>query len=136
MSQGTSNQFFSLSHVNFYPPSMRSFAVVITIIIIIMAEHGDDDGMTYLYAYHTRSRLPPAWWWGPAYALKASASIGQLYSLCRTSSALKEICIRRVLFRMIERPNRCTRVGTFFCPLLLHQPSGSGQISNQSQTWV
>lgn len=84
MSQGTSNPFFSLSHVNFYPPSMRSFAVVIT--IFIMAEHGDgdDDGMNYLYSYHTQSRLPPAWQWGPAYALKASASIGQLYSVLRT----------------------------------------------------
>ena len=34
------NQF--LSHVNFYPPSMRSFAVIIR-----MAEHDDNDSMNY-----------------------------------------------------------------------------------------
>ena len=34
------NQFFS--HFNFYPPSMRSFAVV-RVIIIMMAEHYNND---------------------------------------------------------------------------------------------
>ena len=99
-----------------------------------------NDSRNYFTLTTLQVPLPPAWQWGFAYGLKCisiSISIDRPTVLfCHASSALKEICIRRVLFRMIERPNRCKRAGTLF-PLLWFTPTKwQRQTSNQSQTWV
>ena len=50
---------------------------------------------------------------GFAYGLNASASIGQLYSVAMRLQRSRKFAFGEFFWRMIERPNRCKRVGTF-----------------------